>query len=101
MTKILEITATTTDEVLEREIPFLDMRSFAAERRDDAKAVYDADGSEDVVLTLHDIDGAIVLWDADWACGYVNRVTTGIGNSRILENDEVGSPEAAAAAYGS
>jgi hypothetical protein len=97
--KTLDINATTTDAEIEAAIPFLDMRAFATERRDDAKAPYEAGGALDTVLTLHEIDGVTVLWDAEWACGYVNEMNPGVGDSLVIENDGAESPEDAAAQW--
>ena len=77
---VLTISATTTDDQIERAIPFLDMREHAIERRDDAAAVIDEQGDQ-VVLELHDIDGVAVLWSPVFGYAYVNHDGPGRGNS--------------------
>lgn len=91
----LTITAATSNETLEQEIPFIDMREHAAEMRDMAAAVTEEQGDQ-VVLELHDIDGVTVLYSPAFSYAYVNEMSVGVGNSLLIGNGEADSPEHAA-----
>lgn len=91
----LTITATTANEAIEAEIPFLDMRDHAAEVRDMAAAVIEEQGAQ-VVLELHEIDGVTVLYSPVFGYAYVNQASPGVGNSLLIGNGEADSPEHAA-----
>ena len=94
MTITMTIRATTTDAELEL-IPYLDMRAEAAERRDDAAAVLSEQGDQ-VVLELHNIDGVDVLYSPEFAYSFVNKRTSGVGDSLLIGAGECDSPEHAA-----
>jgi hypothetical protein len=90
MTKILEITASTTDAEIAAAIPFIDMQRHAIERRDDALAVQEEWGDLPV-LDLFEFDNQVfVLFDAIVGYGFVNQQSTGVGDS-LLVNDQVHS----------
>jgi len=91
---ILTITATTTDDDLQA-IPYLDMRQEATERRDDALAVINEQGNQ-TVLEYHHIDGVDVLYSPVFAYATVNELSSGIGNSLVIEAWQCESPEHAA-----
>jgi hypothetical protein len=95
MTLTLKIDATTTDDAIEAAIPYLDMRSHAIERRDDALAV-ENDHQVGTVLELHDVGGVDVLWSPTYGYALVNERSGGIGSSLVLDNGTAGTPEGAA-----
>ena len=98
MSKVLTITATTTNEQIESAIPFLDMRKEAIERRNDAAAVL-AEQGDQTVLELHDIEGVMVLFSPVFGYAIVNEQSSGIGESLLIDNEEAESPEHAAARW--
>ena len=91
----LTISATTTTKQIEAAIPFLDMRTEAMERRDDAAAVL-AEQGDQAVLELHEIDGVTVLYSPVFGYAYVNEQSHGVGNSLLINNGEADSPDHAA-----
>jgi len=70
--KILTIKASTTDEEIAAEITHEDMRQEAIERRDDAAAVMDTQGDQEV-LELHRIDGVDVLYSPVFGYALINQ----------------------------
>lgn len=98
MTKILDITATTSTEQIEAAIPYADMRKEAIERRDDAAAVL-AEQGDQVVLELHSVDGVDVLYSPAFGYALVNAVSRGVGDSLVIDNGEANSAEHAAAVW--
>lgn len=97
MALITTITATTSDEELDG-IRFLDMRQEARERRDDAAAVIDEQGDQEV-LELHEIDGVTVLYSPTFGYALVNEYSNDVGDSLVIDNGEAESPSAAAQAW--
>lgn len=95
MTTALTIKASTTTEEIEAAIPFADMRREAIERRDDAAAVL-AEQGDQVVAELHEIDGVTVLYSPVFGYAYVNEMTSGVGDSLVIDSGEADSPEHAA-----
>lgn len=93
MTKILEITATTTDAEIEAAIPFLDMQGWAKDNRDILSGIYRVSGKQAPGLELFEIGGVTVLWCSAWCYGLVNRWSPGTGNS--IRVSQVPSPEEA------
>ena len=91
----LEIKATTTTEAIETAIPYLDMRTEAIERRDDAAAVIQEQGDQ-IVLELHDINGVDVLYSPVFSYAFVNQKSPGVGNSLIINSGDADSAEHAA-----
>jgi hypothetical protein len=91
----LTISATTSTEAIEAEIPFIDMREHAIEMRDMAAAVLEEQGDQEV-LDLHDIDGVTVLYSPTFGYAYVNEMSSGVGDSLLIGNGEADSPEFAA-----
>jgi hypothetical protein len=86
MTIELIISATTTDAQIEAAIPFIDMRHHATEVRDMAAAVLQEQGDIER-LELHEIDGISVLYSPEYAYAYVNQVSSGVGNSLVIDAD--------------
>ena len=95
MTLTLKIDATTTNDAIEAAMPYLDMRSHAIERRDDALAV-DDEHPVGTVLELHDVGGIDVLWSPTHGYAVINERSGGIGNSLVLDNGTALTPEGAA-----
>lgn len=95
MTAILTIKASTTDAEIESAIPYIDMRSEAIGRRDDAAAVLEEQGDV-TVLEYHSIDGVDVLYSPAFGYAYVNAMSPGVGDSMLIDNDEADSPDHAA-----
>lgn len=85
MTITMTIKASTSTEVIEAAVPFLDMRAHAIELRDMAAAVI-AEQGDQVVAEIHEIDGVTVLHSPAFECAYVNEVGPGAGNSLLIEN---------------
>lgn len=89
---MFSITASTTDQEIENAISFLDMRAHAIERRDDAAAVIEEQGDQEV-LQLHECDGVTVLLSPVFGYAVINEKSTGVGNSLFTDNGDVGCPE--------
>lgn len=81
MTKILDITAATTDEQIENAISFLDMREMALAERGKT------------TLELHDVDGVTVLYSPDHLFACANQMSPGVGTSLVIDAGDAASPE--------
>lgn len=92
MTKILDITATTTDERIEAAIPFLDMRAHAFVVRNGAAAVLKDQGDQ-LVLELHEFEGVTVLFSPAFAYSYVNQHGRRRNESLLIAGSEAASAE--------
>lgn len=95
---MLTITATTTDLEIES-IPYLDMRIEATERRDDAAAVLEEQGDEEVLQYETYDDGVAVLYSPIFGYALVNRASPGVGDSVLIDNGEADSADHAADIY--
>jgi hypothetical protein len=91
----LHITASTTTEEIEAAIPFLDMRKEAIERRDDALAVAEEQGDQEV-LELHEFGDVLVLFSPVFGYALVNEKTAGVGDSMLIDSGGADSAEHAA-----
>lgn len=89
------ITATTTDQEIEV-IPYQDMLKEARERRDDAAAVLDVQGDQEVLEYVEYSDGVAVLFSPVFGYALVNRWSAGVGDSMVIENGGAASAEDAA-----
>jgi hypothetical protein len=91
----LSITATTSDIELE-DIPYNDMRREARERRDDAAAVLEEQGDQQVLEYVEYGDGVAVLYSPAWGYAYVNKRSNGVGDSILIEQGNADSADHAA-----
>lgn len=92
MTITLTIKASTSTEVIESAIPFLDMRAHAIELRDMSAAVI-AEQGDQVVAEIHEIDGVTVLHSPPFEYAYVNEMGPGVGDSLLIGNFECPTPD--------
>jgi hypothetical protein len=103
MTLLMAITAATTDAQIDDVIMYSDMRDHAREMRDMALTVADDHDEQDEdglpLLEYHEIDGIHVLHSPIWAYAYVNERSAGVGDSRIIDNDDAPTPGIAAAIW--
>lgn len=95
MSITLTIRATTTDAEIDSAIRYMSMHDHAIEMRDMAAAVMEQQGDQ-VVLEYHDINGVDVLWSPVFQYAYVNAMSSGVGDSMVIEQYEAKTPEAAA-----
>ena len=86
------ISATTTNDEIKKNIPYLDMQLEAIERRDDAAAVLDEQGDQ-TVLQFYKIENVDVLFSSTFGYAFVNEQSNGISDSLFIGNDECESPE--------
>lgn len=91
----LAISASTTDLELEV-IACSDMRREAHERRDDAAAVRQEQGNQEVLEYAEYVDGVAVLYSPTFGYAYVNRRIADGRASLIIENGGAESVEHAA-----